>query len=58
MHDKEMLLIKYDLVKFRVHLLGTEPSVVYTDHGSRIAADRDKYTAPLTKDGEMTVILL
>ena len=46
LHDKELLLIKYALVKFRVHLLGTEPFVVYTDHGPRITADRDKLTAP------------
>ena len=34
MHDKELLSIKYALVKFRVHLLGTEPFIVYTDHAS------------------------
>ncbi|OWZ12801.1 reverse transcriptase [Phytophthora megakarya] len=31
-HDKEPLAMKYALVKFRVHLLGTRPFVVYTDH--------------------------
>ncbi|POM74722.1 Pol protein [Phytophthora palmivora] len=33
-HDKELLAMKYDLVKFRVHLLGTRPFVIYTDHAS------------------------
>ncbi|POM60823.1 Pol protein [Phytophthora palmivora] len=31
-HDKELLAMKYALVKFRVHLLGTRPFVIYTDH--------------------------
>ena len=26
--------MKYDLVKFRVHLLGSKPFVIYTDHAS------------------------
>ena len=33
-HDKELLAMKYALVKFRVYLLGSEPFVVYTDHAS------------------------
>ena len=33
-HDKELLAIKYALVKFRVHLLGSKPFVIYTDHAS------------------------
>ncbi len=33
-HDKELLAIKYALLKFRVHLLGGKPFVVYTDHAS------------------------
>ena len=33
-HDKELLAMKYALVKFRVHLLGGPPFVVYTDHAS------------------------
>jgi hypothetical protein len=33
-HDKELLAIKYALMKFRVHLLGSQPFVVYTDHAS------------------------
>ncbi|POM59898.1 Gag/polymerase/env Polyprotein [Phytophthora palmivora] len=32
--DKELLAMKYALVKFRVHLLGTRPFVIYTDHAS------------------------
>ncbi|POM62156.1 putative retroelement [Phytophthora palmivora] len=31
-HVKELLAMKYALVKFRVHLLGTRPFVIYTDH--------------------------
>src|SRR6218665_3139740 len=34
MHHKELLAIKYALMKFRVHLLGGKPFVVYTDHAS------------------------
>ncbi|GMF56444.1 unnamed protein product [Phytophthora fragariaefolia] len=34
MHDKELLAMKYALAKFRVYLLGSRPSVVYTDHAS------------------------
>jgi hypothetical protein len=33
-HDKELLAMKYVLVKFRVHLLGERAFVVYTDHAS------------------------
>ncbi|GMF18692.1 unnamed protein product [Phytophthora fragariaefolia] len=33
-HDKELLVIKYALVKFRVHLLSQKPFVIYTDHAS------------------------
>jgi len=33
-HDKELLAMKYALVKFRVHLLGERAFVVYTDHAS------------------------
>ncbi|POM74134.1 Pol protein, partial [Phytophthora palmivora] len=33
-HGKELLAMKYALVKFRVHLLGTRPFVIYTDHAS------------------------
>ncbi|OWZ18292.1 LOW QUALITY PROTEIN: Pol Polyprotein [Phytophthora megakarya] len=32
--DKELLPMKYALVKFHVHLLGTQPFVVFTDHAS------------------------
>src|SRR5688500_10477112 len=36
--DKELLAIKYALLKFRVRLLGETPFIVYTDHASlRIA---------------------
>ncbi|KAE9353403.1 hypothetical protein PF008_g5005 [Phytophthora fragariae] len=33
-HDKELLAMKYALVKFQVHLLGQKPFVVYRDHAS------------------------
>ncbi|GMF31575.1 unnamed protein product [Phytophthora fragariaefolia] len=33
-HGKELLPMKYALVKFRVHLLGQKPFVIYTDHAS------------------------
>ncbi|KAE8999308.1 hypothetical protein PR001_g19096 [Phytophthora rubi] len=33
-HDKELLAMKYALVKFRVDLLGQKPFVIYTDHAS------------------------
>ena len=33
-HDKELLAMKYALVKFRVHLLGSKSFVIYTDHAS------------------------
>ncbi|POM71188.1 LOW QUALITY PROTEIN: Pol protein [Phytophthora palmivora] len=33
-HDKELLAMKYALVKFRVHMLGSKPFVVFTDHAS------------------------
>ena len=45
-HDKELLSIKYALVKFRVHLLGTEPFVVYTDHASLRTAVNSPHLSP------------
>ena len=33
-HDKELLAMKYALVKFRISLLGDKPFIVYTDHAS------------------------
>ena len=33
-HGKVLLAMKYALVKFRVHLLGSKPFVVYTYHAS------------------------
>ncbi|KAG3141164.1 hypothetical protein PC128_g25029 [Phytophthora cactorum] len=33
-HDNELLAMKYALVKFRVHLLGSRLFVIYTDHAS------------------------
>ncbi|POM69781.1 Inositol-3-phosphate synthase [Phytophthora palmivora] len=33
-YDKELLAMKYALVKLRVHLLGTRPFVIFTNHAS------------------------
>jgi hypothetical protein len=33
-HDKELLAMKYALVKFRVYLLGEQQFAIYTDHAS------------------------
>ncbi|KAG3067341.1 Transposon Tf2-9 polyprotein [Phytophthora idaei] len=33
-HDKELLAMQHALVKFRLHLLGSRPFVIYTDHAS------------------------
>ncbi|OWZ02271.1 Retrovirus Polyprotein [Phytophthora megakarya] len=33
-HDKELLAIRYALIKFRVYLIGEEIFAVYTDHAS------------------------
>ncbi|KAF1321175.1 reverse transcriptase, partial [Globisporangium splendens] len=33
-HDKELLAMKYSLVKFRVYLLGEERFAIFTDHAS------------------------
>ncbi|GMF31646.1 unnamed protein product [Phytophthora fragariaefolia] len=33
-HDKELLVMKCALVKFRVHMIGQKPFVIYTDHAS------------------------
>ena len=33
-YDKELLAMKYALAKFRMHLLGLKPFVIYTDYAS------------------------
>ena len=43
---KELLSIRYALVNFRVHLLGTEPFVVYTDHASLRTAINSPHLLP------------
>jgi hypothetical protein len=45
-HDKELLAMKYALVKFRVHLLGSLPFVVYTDHASLRTATQSPHLSP------------
>ena len=48
-HDKEILAMKYALVKFRVHLLGSKPFVVYTDHASlRTATQSSQHSQRMT----------
>ena len=44
--DKEMLSINYALLKFRVHLFGTEAFVVYTDHASLVTAINSTHPSP------------
>ena len=39
-HDKELLAMKYALVIIRVHLLGSKPFVINTDHASLRAANQ------------------
>ena len=46
MHDKELLSVKYAHVKFRVHLLGTEPFEVYTDHSLLQTAINPPHLSP------------
>ncbi|POM76059.1 Pol protein [Phytophthora palmivora] len=45
-HDKWLLAMKYALVKFRVHLLGTRPFVIYTDHASLRTATNSPHLSP------------
>ncbi|GMF47183.1 unnamed protein product [Phytophthora fragariaefolia] len=45
-HDKELLAMKYALVKFRVHLLGKKPFVIYTDHASLRTATSSLHLSP------------
>ncbi|POM76707.1 Pol protein [Phytophthora palmivora] len=42
-HDKELLAMKYALVNFRVHLLGSRLFVIYTDHASLRTATNSPY---------------
>ena len=42
-HDKELLAIKYALMKFCVHLLGAQPFVIYTDHASLRTATKSPH---------------
>ena len=54
-HDKELLAMKYALVKFRVHLLGSKPFVIYTDHASLRTCD--SVASSLTENGSVVIIL-
>ena len=42
-HDKELLAMKYALVKFRVHLMGQERFAIYTDHASLRTATKSPH---------------
>ena len=42
-HDKELLAMKYAPVTFRVHLIGSKPFVVYTDHASLCTATQSPH---------------
>ncbi|KAE8899410.1 hypothetical protein PF005_g9810 [Phytophthora fragariae] len=46
-HDKELLVMKYDMVKFRVYLLGQIPFVIYTDHASLRTATSSPHLSQL-----------
>ena len=52
-HDKELLVIKHDLVELRVHLLGFKPFVIYT---SRVFMRCDSVAPPPTKNGSVALI--
>ncbi|POM69526.1 Pol protein [Phytophthora palmivora] len=52
-HDKELLAMKYALVKFRVHLLGTRPFAIYTDHASLRTATN---SPPQRMPGKLNVL--
>ncbi|GMG18210.1 unnamed protein product [Phytophthora fragariaefolia] len=53
-HDKELLAMKYALVKFMVHLLGSKPFVIYTDHASLRTATQSPH---LATDGPIAILL-
>ncbi|GMF27282.1 unnamed protein product [Phytophthora fragariaefolia] len=55
-HDKELLAMKYALVKFRVHLLGQKPFVIYTDHASLRTATSSP-PSPLPAHGAVAFFL-
>ncbi|KAF1326656.1 reverse transcriptase, partial [Globisporangium splendens] len=54
-HDKELLAMKYSLVKFRVYLLGEERFAIYTDHASLRTAVKTPHLSQM--NGEMVLLL-
>ena len=42
-HDKELLAMKYALVKFRIYLMGQERFAIYTDHASLRTATKSPH---------------
>ena len=42
-HDKELLAMRYALIKFRVHLLGQQLFAIYTDHASLRTATKSPH---------------
>ncbi|KAE9062039.1 hypothetical protein PF010_g29572 [Phytophthora fragariae] len=54
-HDKELLAMKYALVKFRVHLLGQKPFVI--NNGPCLVEDGDVVASPLSAHGAVALLL-
>ncbi|KAG2773134.1 hypothetical protein PC129_g19482 [Phytophthora cactorum] len=46
-HDKQLLAMRYALIKFRVYLLGEESFAVYTDHASLRTAMKTPHLSQL-----------
>ena len=42
-HDKELLLMRYTYIKFRVHLLGERTFALYIDHTSLCTARKSSH---------------
>ncbi|OWZ24007.1 reverse transcriptase [Phytophthora megakarya] len=42
-HDKELLVMRYAFIKFRVYLLGEQTFAVYTDHASLRTAAKNPH---------------
>ncbi|GMF47899.1 unnamed protein product [Phytophthora fragariaefolia] len=49
-HDKELLAMRYALIKFRVYLLGEQTFAVYTDHASLRTAMKSPHLSQLIDD--------
>ncbi|KAE9026972.1 hypothetical protein PR003_g12846 [Phytophthora rubi] len=49
-HDKELLAMRYALIKFRVYLLGEQTFAVYTDHASLRTAMKSPHLSQVIDD--------